>query len=670
MDRIVDLQIDDGDRAVHVIVELYDRGNIVLTDSSYIILNILRPRTDKDNDVRLVVRERYPLPASRSIPQLPSVDEMAKVLRECDPKITLKRAVAQPGLFSGPLIEHALLAEGLNPDFQVHVRADTAKVRKEMWFEKFIWFISSENYIVVVGRDAQQNELLVKRYLRPGDIYVHADAHGAASLVIRNKAGGGAIPPKTMTEAAQMAICCSSSWSSHVISSAWWVYDHQVSKVAPSGEYLSHGSFMIRGKKNFMPGSPLVLGFGILFRLDEASVTNRKQNLSHVDDSSKNSFADVEEKVEMEEVLVEEESVEVDKADEDYPDIQLDVPTVNYHSEHAAPEDYTVVEFSTKSRPKKQVPVKEKETLEYLEKKKEEERKANAAKKGGKRQKHKMDKIRKKYRDQDEEEREMRLTVLGSRGKQEKADSQTAAGKKQDDAKTKKGGTDEERVIDGREVEKCNDHAPHNEENGEEVCVQQPSKGDEQQDNELGQIATLQIRDRQDAGESSAVDLHGDHLNKDVTGEDDEGKEEILASEDSEGVIAQLTSNPTSEDVLLYAVPMVGPYQVSYLPYPLPGASRNIPGPCPVTACCLPKLEALPVAANHEALSSFKYKVKITPGTARKGKAGKAALDLFLRMKKGDPREQALIRALVGDENACRNIPKGCRVSAPQLYAK
>ena len=33
-----------------------------------------------------------------------------------------------------------------------------------MWFEKFLWFISSENYIVVAGRDAQQNEMLVKRY--------------------------------------------------------------------------------------------------------------------------------------------------------------------------------------------------------------------------------------------------------------------------------------------------------------------------------------------------------------------------------------------------------------------------------------------------------------------------------------------------------------------------
>lgn len=36
---------------------------------------------------------------------------------------------------------------------------------------------------------------------------------------------------------------------------------------------------MIRGKKNFMPGCPLVLGFGILFRLDEVSAMNQKQRM-------------------------------------------------------------------------------------------------------------------------------------------------------------------------------------------------------------------------------------------------------------------------------------------------------------------------------------------------------------------------------------------------------
>ena len=61
------------------------------------------------------------------------------------------------------------------------------EIRKPVWFEKFHWFVSSGGLLVLAGRDARQNELLVKRYLRASDLYVHADVHGAASLVIRCK---------------------------------------------------------------------------------------------------------------------------------------------------------------------------------------------------------------------------------------------------------------------------------------------------------------------------------------------------------------------------------------------------------------------------------------------------------------------------------------------------
>lgn len=67
-------------------------------------------------------------------------------------------------------------------------------------------------------------------------------------------------------------MCYSQAWDSKIVTSAWWVYPHQVSKTAPTGEYLTAGSFMIRGKKNFLPPHPLVMGFGILFRLDESSL--------------------------------------------------------------------------------------------------------------------------------------------------------------------------------------------------------------------------------------------------------------------------------------------------------------------------------------------------------------------------------------------------------------
>jgi predicted ribosome quality control (RQC) complex YloA/Tae2 family protein len=43
---------------------------------------------------------------------------------------------------------------------EVAVSANITKARKTYWFEKFYWFISSENYLVIGGRDAQQNEVL------------------------------------------------------------------------------------------------------------------------------------------------------------------------------------------------------------------------------------------------------------------------------------------------------------------------------------------------------------------------------------------------------------------------------------------------------------------------------------------------------------------------------
>jgi len=59
---------------------------------------------------------------------------------------------------------------------------------------------------------------------------------------------GDPIPPKTLNEAGTMAICNSAAWDAKVVTSAWWVNPSQVSKTAPSGEYLTTGSFMIRGK--------------------------------------------------------------------------------------------------------------------------------------------------------------------------------------------------------------------------------------------------------------------------------------------------------------------------------------------------------------------------------------------------------------------------------------
>lgn len=111
------------------------------------------------------------------------------------------------------------------------------RMRKPFWFEKYHWFISTENHLVIGGRDAQQNEMLVKKYLRKGDVYIHADLPGSSSVIVKNPAGSP-ISPVTLSQAGTMAICHSRAWDAKIVTSAWWVYHDQVSKTAPTGIYM------------------------------------------------------------------------------------------------------------------------------------------------------------------------------------------------------------------------------------------------------------------------------------------------------------------------------------------------------------------------------------------------------------------------------------------------
>ncbi|KAG6367719.1 hypothetical protein INS49_001914 [Diaporthe citri] len=150
------------------------------------------------------------------------------------------------------------------------------QLRRQSWFEKFIWFISSDGYLVLGGRDAMQNEMLYKKHLRKGDVYVHADMHGAASVIVKNnpKTPDAPVPPSTLSQAGSLSVCSSNAWDSKAGMGAWWVNAEQVSKSAPAGEFLPSGSFMVRGNKNYLPPQPLILGFGFLFRISEESKGN------------------------------------------------------------------------------------------------------------------------------------------------------------------------------------------------------------------------------------------------------------------------------------------------------------------------------------------------------------------------------------------------------------
>ncbi|EXJ91181.1 hypothetical protein A1O1_04290 [Capronia coronata CBS 617.96] len=155
-------------------------------------------------------------------------------------------------------------------------KAALRPARKAFWFEKFLYFISSDGYLVIGGKDAQQNELLYRRYLKKGDVYVHADLQGASSVIVKNnpRTPDAPIPPSTLSQAGALTVCTSSAWDSKAVMGAWWVNAEQVSKTAPTGEYLTTGGFIIRGHKNLLPPSQLLLGFGVLWLISEESRAN------------------------------------------------------------------------------------------------------------------------------------------------------------------------------------------------------------------------------------------------------------------------------------------------------------------------------------------------------------------------------------------------------------
>jgi len=146
--------------------------------------------------------------------------------------------------------------------------SDTAeipiRIRRKKWYEKFRWFISSEGYLVIGGRDAKTNEMIAKRYLEPNDIFLHAALHGAPYTVIKvpREQPGEA----TLREAAQFAVTYSRAWQDGFSSGdAYWVTPDQVSFAAPSGEYLPSGAVMIYGTKNYIKGVPVELAVGVIF---------------------------------------------------------------------------------------------------------------------------------------------------------------------------------------------------------------------------------------------------------------------------------------------------------------------------------------------------------------------------------------------------------------------
>ncbi|KAJ2520693.1 hypothetical protein H4217_001867 [Coemansia sp. RSA 1939] len=546
------------------------------------------------------------------------------------------------------------------------ITATVSQQRKPLWFEKFSWFLSSDGYLVIAGHDMQQNELLVKRHLRPGDAYVHADINGAASVIVKNKMAATApeaasgvdrkrqpsdsdetsrgntdgssaesIPPSTLFQAGVMSVCQSRAWDAKIVTSAWWVEAHQVSKTAPTGEYLTTGSFMIRGKKRFLPPAQLVYGFGFMFRLaDDESIARhvnaRQQRLNIMEENrraaegqsaftrsdshvSESSIADDEsaggDKQDTEEMKT---SVEgsANKAATKGTDIDFGAVRRKYNLDEiddamedafedtnsgntgdARPSDNRrhlsakerrdqrkgketnsqpatdAADDSSGRKHGERVSKKEQRLLDAEEKhekaNKQQQNQQQQQKRG---KKGKMKKMKDKYAEQDDEDRDLRMALLGSMGKSQDAEEQQKKQKKTQKKQQQKAPRPTAPAGDLPGATDSLAPVTATDHQPPPSIVDQLRALSTKEDSASADVAPVEANDDNDENEECAVDG---------------------AMIDQLGVLDTLTSAPLAGDNLSFAIPVCAPYN---------------------------------------ALSSYKYRVKLVTGAMKKGKACKMAL--------------------------------------------
>lgn len=140
--------------------------------------------------------------------------------------------------------------------------------RKKAWYEKFRWFHSSDGFLVLGGRDATTNELLIKKHMEPNDVVFHADLIGAPFVLIKTR--GKQPSEQTINESAQLAAAYSRAWKEMLDTvNVYWVSPQQVKKRSLS---LARGAFVIRGSKNYVRNVPLQIAVGIKMKKEHPIV--------------------------------------------------------------------------------------------------------------------------------------------------------------------------------------------------------------------------------------------------------------------------------------------------------------------------------------------------------------------------------------------------------------
>lgn len=485
------------------------------------------------------------------------------------------------------------------------------RVRQTWWFEKFIWFVSSENYLVVAGHDAVQTEQLFLKHLGENDAFIQADVAGARTCFVRNPEGGE-VPPATLREAGTLALCHSTAWDKQIVISAWWVPITQVSRgKAPDEDHHCVDDFYVTGRRQFMPPLHLEMGMTLLFQVSETCAERHKgerksRYLEAMANKPKASEEEMEEVVAdsdhelaaSEEEEAEQAAMEDDQEEDQDKEDDKDKTEDEEDSKEIAAGRSQEADDTEKSRGKMRISRAErrrqrKDSAEEDQVEPETTKRSADPKSKGpsteqlpRGQKSKAKKMKEKYADQDEDERELRLALLGSR-------------------KIKRAGGDA----------------------AKESCIlASGGTGGTEASGDAVQASTGTT------GEQNAAQPKKE-ANERKPPRRPPNRDEVLKvgcdaeRADSPPQLDLLTGQPQPEDEVLYAMPMVAPYCALGGPYNL--------------------------------------RVKLTPGNQKKGQAVRHCLKIFAEQT--ERRAWKLLVQAIPENEATQLMCGSCKMSMPGL---
>lgn len=130
---------------------------------------------------------------------------------------------------------------------------------QKQWYEDFRWFVSSDGFLVVGGKDARSNEQLIRKYMKASDVVFHTDITGSPFVLIKNPEKLN-ISQQTINEVAQFCASYSKAWKIGIlVADVYYVLPEQVKKEGG----LPTGSFMIYGERNWVRRIELKIAIGI-----------------------------------------------------------------------------------------------------------------------------------------------------------------------------------------------------------------------------------------------------------------------------------------------------------------------------------------------------------------------------------------------------------------------